>query len=422
VKHELKTISPTVKELVITVDANEALADYQKTLKKFKQYVQIPGFRKGKAPISKVEKMYGEYAKEQYFDESLEDYYKQALTEIEESPINAGEPVDVKWEKGSDLVATFRFEVMPTIEVKKYKELEIPFEPAEFKPEMVEDTLADFQKNMATEKSVEGEIAEGNTVKARIGFIGEDGEITKSIEREFVVGNNPYCKSFNEKVIGSKVGDEFNSILFEETATTEDEELGGKLRGKEFKITILEANETELPEIDEDFAKDLEYDSLEDLRNTIEDEIKKKIEQENKDNLRAAIISTLVKENPLEMPKSFVTKYAEDMAKPYAEAYNIEIEKLLPMYEQMADFNMKTHYILEEIKKLENIKFTEEDKEKLIEAEAKAADMDIEKYKELNAAKIDSNDYLYIAEEEKVLDIIKESSKFVPVPKEEKAE
>jgi trigger factor len=419
VTHELKTISPTVKELVITIDANEALADYQKTLKKFKQYVQIPGFRKGKAPISKVESMYGEYAKEQFFDEALENYYKKALIEIEESPINAGEPIDIKWEKGSELVATFRFEVMPIIEIKKYKDLEIPFEAAEFKPEMVEETIADFQKNMAIEKSVEGEIAEGNIVRAKIDFIGENGEVTKSIEREFAVGNNPYSETFNEKVAGSKVGDEFNSILFDENAATEDDELGGKFRGKEFKITILEANEKELPEVNDDFAKDLEYDSLEDLRNTIEIEVKKKIEQENKDNLRAAIIRTLVDENPLEMPKSFIKKYAEDMARPYAEAYGFDIEKLLPMYEQMADFNMKSHYILEEIKKLENIKFTDEDKEKLIEAEAKSADMELEKYKELNAAKIDSKDYLYIAEEEKVLDIIKESSKFVPIKKEE---
>lgn len=421
-KHELKTISTTVKELTITVEAKTALADYHEVLKKFRQYVQIPGFRKGKAPIAKVEKVYAEYAIEQYYDDKLGSYYKAALEEIEDAPINAGEATDVKWEKGSDLVAVFRFEVMPVIEVKKYKELEIPFEATEFKAEMIEDTLADFQNNMAVEKTVEGEIAAGNIVKASVGFISEEGEVTKTIEREFVVDDNSYCKSFNKKLIGSKVGDEFTNMLFTKSATTEDNEIGDKFRGKDFQIKILEAKDKELPEINDEFAKDLEYDSLEDLRNTVETELKKKIENEEKDRLRSAIISELIAQNPIEMPKSLIKKYAEDMAKPYAEAYKMEVEKLLPMYEQLADFNMKSHYMIEEIKKLENIKFTETDKEALIESEAKIAEMDVEKYKEMNKSKIESKDFLYIAEEEKVMEIIRESSKLVAPPKEKNTE
>src|SRR6056297_2386204 len=179
VKHEVKEISQTVKELKITIEAKEAQADYREVLAKFKKYVQIPGFRKGKAPISKVEKMYGDYAKEQFYDDKLGKYYKAALDEIDETPINAGEATDIKWEKGEDLVATFRFEVMPEIKVEKYKDLEIPFEPTEFKAEMVDGTIKEFQEQMATTKEVEGEIAAGDIVKAKIGFIDEDGKISK---------------------------------------------------------------------------------------------------------------------------------------------------------------------------------------------------------------------------------------------------
>jgi trigger factor len=320
------------------------------------------------------------------------------------------------------LVATFRFEVMPEIKVEKYKDLEIPFEPTEFKAEMVDGTIKEFQEQMATTKEVEGEIAAGDIVTAKIGFIDEDGKISKEIEREFVVNDNPYCKSFNNKVIGSKVGDEFDNMLFTKSANSKDSEIGEKFYGKDFHITILSANQKELPEINDEFAKDMEYDSLSHLRETVESELKKKLENEDKEKLRSAIIGELIKQNPFELPHSIVHKYAEDMAKPYAEAYKMEIDQLLPMYEQLADFNMKSHYLINEIKQLEDIKFTEDDREKLIAAEAAKAGEELEKYKELNKSKLESQDFLYIAEEEKVLDLIKESSKFVEVPQEKTEE
>jgi len=237
-----------------------------------------------------------------------------------------------------------------------------------------------------------------------------------------VVDDNPYCKSFNNKVIGSKVGDEFDNMLFTKSADTKDSEIGDKFYGKDFHITILSAKVKELPALNDEFAKDLEYDSLQDLRETIETELKKKLENEDKDKLRSAIIGELIKQNPFEMPHSLVHKYAEDMAKPYAEAYNMEIDKLLPMYEPLAEFNMKSHYLIEEIKKLEEIKFEEADRAELIAAEAAQAGEDVEKFKELNKSRIESRDFLYIAEEEKVLDIIKASSKFVDVPQENSEE
>jgi len=83
---------------------------------------------------------------------------------------------------------------------------------------------------------------------------------------------------------------------------------------------------------------------------------------------------------------------------------------------------MKSHYLINEIKQLEDIKFTEDDREKLIAAEAAKAGEELEKYKELNKSKLESQDFLYIAEEEKVLDLIKESSKFVEVPQEKTEE
>ena len=421
-KHELKEISQTIRELKITIDANGALADYKRVLNEFKKYVAIPGFRKGKAPVSKVEKMYGEHAIEQFYNDKLNDYYKSALDEIDENPINAGEATNIEWEKGKDLVATFRFEVMPKIEVKNYNNLEIPFEETKFEEKMIDETIQDFREKMATEKEIEDKIEEGHTVKATIGFLDEEGNISKEINREFIASDNVYCKSFNNKIIGSKVGDDFTSILFTKSETTNDEEIGEKFRGADFNVKIDSASEKELPELNDEFAKDLEYDSVAQLRETIETELKKKLEQENREQLHNAIVSKLIKENPFELPASLIDKYAEDMAKPYAEAYKMDVEKLIPMYKSLAEFNMKSHYLIEELKKVENINITDEDKEALIAEDAKNANMDLEKFKEVNKSQIESKDFKYIAEEKKLFDLIKKTAKYVALPEKEETE
>ena len=110
------------------------------------------------------------------------------------------------------------------------------------------------------------------------------------------------------------------------------------------------------------------------------------------------------------------------MAKPYAEAYKMEIEQLLPMYTQLAEFNMKSHYLMEELKKVCNIKFTDEDKTNYIAENAKISDMEIEKYEEINKSKLESSDFIYMLEEDKMIDLIKETATFVPYPKEETQE
>ena len=108
-KIEIKDISESVKELIININAEEALKEYNKILKKFKNYVVMPGFRKGKAPVDMIERNYGEHAKEEFYNQKLGDYYKTAIDEKKLKPVNQGEATNVEWEKGKDLIATFKY-------------------------------------------------------------------------------------------------------------------------------------------------------------------------------------------------------------------------------------------------------------------------------------------------------------------------
>jgi len=416
-KTSVKELSQCVRELTLTVDAEKATNDYKQIVNQFKKFVSIPGFRKGKAPISMLEKSFGPQIKDEFYNQKLGDYYKEALEAEDVHPINQGEPQEFNWEKGSDLVVTFKYEVMPDIKVDKYKELEIPFEPVKFKKDMVDGTLDEYRNKMATETPVE--VAEkGNIIDATVKFLNEKEEVTKEVNRKFVLGENQYAKSFNTKIEGSKVNDEIKTKLFTKSQKSDDKDIDNSIKDKDFLVKINSIKRKEVPELNDDFAKDLEYDSLKDLKAKIEDELKAKIEQDNKNNMKTAILAKLIDENSFDLPSTVVKQVAENMAKPYAESYKMELSQMTQMYMGVAEFNLKGHYIIDEIKKIEDVKVTDEEKEDIIKKAAKNLKMEVDKYKKMYKKQIESEDFLYAAEEDKVIDIIMNSSKFIPLPKE----
>ena len=418
-KTSIKESSQCVRELTITIESKTAIADYNKIVNQFKNYVAIPGFRKGKAPISMIEKSFGPQIKDEFYNQKLGDYYKDAIDAEKIHPINQGEASEFEWEKGKDLVVTFKYEVMPDIKVEKYKGLKIPFEPVIFKKEMVEATLDEYRNKMATETPVE--TAEtGSIIDATFKFLNENNEVTKEVNRKFVLGENQYSKLFNTKLTGAKIEDEIKTKLFTKSQKSEDAEIDNSIKDRDFLVKINAIKRKDIPNIDDDFAKDLEYDSLKDLNSKVEIELKAKIEEDNKNNAKTAVLAQLIDENSFELPQSIVKQVAENMAKPYAETYKMELEQMTQMYMSVAEFNLKGHYLVEEIKKIEEIKISNDEKEDIIKKAAENVKMDIEKYKKMYKNQIENNDFIYAAEEDKVIELIKKSSKFVALPKENK--
>ena len=418
-KTSIKETNQCVRELTITIESENAITDYNKIVNQFKKYVAVPGFRKGKAPISMIEKSFGPQIKDEFYNQKLGEYYKEAIDAENIHPINQGEALDFEWEKGKELVVTFKYEIMPEIKVEKYKELEIPFEPVKFKKDMIDATLDEYRNKMATETPVE--ITENsNIIEATFKFLNEENEVTKEVNRKFILGENQYSKSFNTKLTGLKVDDEVKTKLFTKSQKSDDTEIDNSIKDRDFLVKINTIKRKDIPEINDDFAKDLEYDSLKDLNVKVEEELKGKIEEDNKNNMKSAVLAQLIEENAFELPASIVKQVAENMAKPYAEAYKMELDQMTQMYMGVAEFNLKGHYLIDEIKKIEEIKISDEEKEEIIKEAAENVKMDLEKYKKMYKKQIESSDFTYAAEEDKVIEIIKKSSKFVALPKESK--
>ncbi|MBN2461748.1 MAG: trigger factor [Candidatus Cloacimonetes bacterium] len=415
-KVDIKDISPVLKEMKLTIEAEKALEDYTSVLNSFRQYAALPGFRKGKAPLAMIERSFSNHIREEFYNQKLKEYYSSALETHKLNPVNQGEALAVDWEKGQDLNVTFRFEVMPEIRLIKTSGLNIPYEEIQFEPRMLTDTLEDFRYRMAVETDSQDVAVPGDKISATFNLPAADSFPSRKVEKNFILGTNPFSEVFNKNLTGVKPGDEIKTILFDKDQEIRDDDFDPDIAGKEIPVMINAVKKIILPELNDEFAKDLEYDSLDAMKSKIENELKLKIKRDNQERLRTVVMDKLIEENPFDLPGSMIKKYAESMARPYAKAYKIDLEKIMPMYSQIAAINLKSYYILEEIKKKDNIQITEQDREELIREAAAGINMDLEKYRKLYEKQLQSDDFTAKVEERKIIARIVASSKFVPYP------
>lgn len=412
-KREIKEIDQCTRELTITVESEKALEDYRKVLKKYQKLAAIPGFRKGKAPFSMVENMYGSYAQEEYVNEYMESYYQKALDEGDIQPVSAAEPVKVDWKKGQDFVAVFKFDVKPDFEIQKYLDLEIPFEEVVLTDEAVDHTIEEMRKKMGTIEEIKEEISNGDLVTISFTFPEMEGENKTPIEREIEVGNHQYIEALDDELIGRRAGEVVESILF---AEKEGEEKSNKFANQKARIEIKKVKTNVMPKLDDEFAKDADYENLAEMKEKIREELQADITRRNKETYDESVTYTLIKENPFKVPNALIESYAKDMAKPAADAYNIPIDKLLPQYRMMAEIQIKKFYILDKLKQIENIEVNENDLEEMITEAAMNLNISVEEYKEKYKAVIDGERFKDAIIDKKIYDLIKASSKTVPYP------
>jgi trigger factor len=417
VKIEIKELSSTQSAMTITVDAETATKDYMAVLQNFRKLANIPGFRKGKAPMSMVENMYGDYAKEEFFNKKLNDYYRAALDEKDAHPVNAGEAQDFEWNKGEDMVVTFHYEVMPEIKVENFKGLEIPFEGREFEETMIDETLEHFRSQLATEEDAET-VETGDVVSCTVAFLDDEDAVTKEVNRTIKIGDNVYSPKVDEALTGKTVGDVVKSVLFDSdaTGTPEDDDMEDAITDRTFQLTITAIKRNTLPELNDDFAKDMEYDTLEDMKAKIAEQLKSELEQQNSSQRRDAIINALIEANPVELPASMVKSYAKSMAEPQAKQYKMKVEDIAPFFETMAEQNLKSYYMIDALLKQEEIEVTDEDITKTIQEAAANMKIEEEKYRELYKKQIESDDFTHAIQERKLLDMIAENGTFVALP------
>ena len=378
-----KTENKNELKLEFTIEAEKFDEAMKKVYVKTAKYFNIPGFRKGKAPMAMVEKQYGsEIFYEDTFNEVVPEIYKKELKDNNIEAVSAPD-IDIKQiGKGQDLIFTAIVQTKPEVKLGKYKGIQIKKIEYNVSDEDIDHELRHMAERNARVITVEDRPVENGdiTVIDFEGFVdGKPFEGGKAENHELTIGSNTFIPGFEEQIIGMKIDEEKDiNVKFPEEYFSEE------LKGKDavFKIKLHEIKKKELPEINDEFAKDTsEFDTLEELKNSI----KEKLQDENNKRAKYETEDAAVKEVcdgvELDIPSGMIETEIDNMVRDVETRLSYQgmnLEKYLPMigktmeefrkeYEEQAKTSVKTRLVLEAIVEAEKIEPSEEDVNKKLE-------------------------------------------------------
>ncbi|MFL2076667.1 trigger factor [Marinilactibacillus psychrotolerans] len=373
----------TSGRLTFSIDQETVKDGLDKTFKKVQKTLNVPGFRKGRVPRKMFNQMYGEAALyEDTLNDLLPDAYSKAVEEAGIEPV-AQPNIDIESvEKGQDWKLIAEVTLKPEVELGEYKGLEVTKQDREVTEEAVEKNLESRRENLAELTVKEDAAEEGDTVV--IDFEGfNDGvafEGGKGENHSLELGSNSFIPGFEEQLVGSKAGEEKEvTVTFPEEYQAED------LAGKEavFNVKVHEVKSKELPELDDEFAKDADEDveTLDELKAKIRENLEEGRENSANDArddeaIRKAVLNAKIEEIPHEMAHDEVHRQMDMFlnnlqqqgisAEMYYQMTNSSESDLHKQFEGEAEFNVRTNLVLEAIVEAENLEANEEDIEKEI--------------------------------------------------------
>jgi len=364
-------------KLEFTVEAAKFDEAIQSVYKKNAKYFNIPGFRKGKAPFKMVEKAYGiQIFYEDAFNEVATEVYPKGLEENNVEAVSKPEIDIVQIEAGKDLIFTAVVQTKPEVKLGKYKGIEIKKVEYNVSDEDVDHELSHIAEHNARLVSVEDRAVEtgDTTIIDFEGFVGDVAfEGGKAENYELEIGSGRFIPGFEEQIVGMKLEEDKDiKVTFPEEYPSKD------LAGKEaiFKIKLHEIKKKELPEINDEFAKDAsEFDTLADWKKSIKEKKEKENASRAKYEMQEKAIEAVTANATIDIPSGMIETQLDNMENDISSrlAYQgMNLDQYLQMIgktkqefrdenKEQAEKQVKTNLVLEAIIKDAKIKDKEEE-------------------------------------------------------------
>lgn len=378
--------------------------DFDKALdrafKKVVKDIQIPGFRKGKIPRKLFEQRFGvESLYQDAVDDVLPEAYAKAVEETDIFPVAQPE-VDIEQiEKGKPLIFKAKVTVKPEVKLGEYKGLEVKEQKIEVTDEEVNEAIeAEREKFAELVIKEEGKVEEGNTVVIDFeGFMdGVAFEGGKGENHSLEIGSGEFIPGFEEQLIGKESGEEVDVEV-----TFPEEYHAKELAGKDavFKVKIHEIKVKELPELDDEFAKDVddEVETLEELKAKKKAQLLEQKEQAAENEKREALIEQAANNAEIDIPEVMIEHEVEHMLQDFKQRLQMQgmtfemysqftgqdEEALKEQMREDAEKRVKVNLTLEAIAEAENIEATDEDVEQEFNKMAEMYGMEVEQLKQM---------------------------------------
>lgn len=407
-------------ELVVTVDGETFGKALNAVYKKQVKNISVPGFRKGKAPRNIIEKMYGA---EVFYDDAMQDCYPDALYEAaKEAGVKIVAVEELEAVEASKDGFTFKAQIVvePTMEIDNYRGIEVTKKSTEVTEEIIDEEIEKVRdRNSRMVTVTDRAVQDGDTVV--IDFEGfTDGvafEGGKSENYNLKIGSGNFIPGFEEQIIGHNTDEEFSiNVKFPEEYQAEE------LKGKdaEFKIKLHEIKAKELPEVDDEFVKDVsEKETVAEYREELKETVAKRLEDEAQKDIDNQISEKLMELLEGEIPQAMYDNQVNDMIrdfemrirqqgidlKTYLQYMGADIDTLKGMYKDEAEKHVQLRLALQTIATKENVEVSDEELEAEYAKIAENYKVDLENVK----AGIPTESLVEDMKVEKALNLVKEN-------------
>ena len=396
---QVETLEKSMAKLTIEVSAEEFDKAIESVYQKSKSRFAIPGFRKGKASRSVIEKMYGTGV---FYEDAanavLPESYAKAAEESGLEIVSTPKIEIVQIGHGQNMIYTATVAVKPEVTLGEYKGIVVPKEAVDVTEEEVQAALEEEQKKNATLEVVTDRAVE-NGDTAVIDFEGfVDGvafEGGKGEAYPLVIGSGSFIPGFEDQLIGANTGDSIDvNVTFPEQYQAA--ELAGK--AAVFKVKVNEIKKEVLPEIDDEFASDVsEFDTLAEYKESVEHDIRERKEAEADAARENAVVDKLVENMTVEIPEAMIETQAENMVDEFAaniSRQGLSIEQYFNMtgskradlvehFKGQAEKRIKERLALEAVAKAENIAVSDEEVKAEVDKLAEMYQMESDKLMEM---------------------------------------
>ena len=385
-------------ELNISVDAETFAKALDVAFKKNAKKLNVPGFRKGKAPKGIIQSMYGE---DVFYDEALNEVYPDEMENAQrEAGIEVVDFQDIEFDLksiGKDGVEfTVKVTVKPEAEVKDYKGIKVEKTQIAVTAEDIDADIEQMRMRVSTMETVTDRAAQMDDIVTFDfdGYVdGEQFEGGKADSYSLKLGSNQFIPGFEEQIVGKNVEEDFDvNVTFPEDYHAEN------LKGKQavFKCKIHEIKNRVLPELDDEFAKDVsEFDSLDELKADVEKKLTEQREKQAQNEVENKILDVVIENTDVTIPQAMIETKIDDNIRDfsysmqmqglsidqYMQYANLTPEALRENYKEQSEKQVKLRLALEKIATVEGLEPTDEDVENQFKEYAEMYSMDVDKVK-----------------------------------------